>query len=351
MSLPFTFGASLPTLSMPRIVHGWVVQSASGILAMTWTSNDEEEARAPLAAPEAFSDVFARFQSESEDSTVKSEDLPKGEVIYLDDEMASETDSEDDAEKKPLSKKCYRNTIPIPAHWSAERDYLQGKHGIEKPIFKLPSYIAVTGIATQRDAIKENWVPPSPPTTATTADAPTVTDKTETKLLLYLLLTIYTVDTSAPATPSDVSPPTPHPYSSFALLLSPAVAPAPTSPSPPKDTEASTAHLLASHATSFDPQMVLSTLPSRWPLCTLSLYLVRTLRQNLAVTDTAHEQLHAVGTLVEEALDEDEDKDVGMGIGGEKVALDEKTVMPDAPASIAAGYGYEHGRFSLVSRM
>jgi hypothetical protein len=43
MSLPFTFGASLPTLSMPRIVHGWVVQSASGILAMTWTSNDEEE--------------------------------------------------------------------------------------------------------------------------------------------------------------------------------------------------------------------------------------------------------------------------------------------------------------------
>ena len=61
--------------------------------------------------------------------------------------------------------------------------------------------------------------------------------------------------------------------------------------------------------------------------------------------------MHAVGTLVEEALDEDEDEDVGMGIGSEKVALDEKTVMPDAPASIAAGYGYEHGRFSLVSRM
>ncbi|KAN0102330.1 hypothetical protein V8E52_012051 [Russula decolorans] len=126
--------------------------------------------------------------------------------------------------------------------------------------------------------IFSSWVPPSPPTTATTADAPTVTDKTETKLLLHLLLTIYTVDTFAPATPLDVSPPTPHPYSSFALLLSPAVAPAPTSPSPPKDTEASTAHLLASHATSFDPQMVLLTLPSRWPLCTLSLYLVRALR-------------------------------------------------------------------------
>ncbi|KAF8498789.1 DUF382-domain-containing protein [Russula emetica] len=147
------------------------------------------------AAPEAFSDVFARFQFESEDSTVKSEDPPKGEVIYSDDEMAGEIDSEDEAEKKPLSKKkqrklnrltvaelkqlvakpevvewtdvsaadprlllhlkCYRNTIPIPAHWSAKRDYLQGKRGIEKPPFQLPSYIADTGIATQRDAIKE----------------------------------------------------------------------------------------------------------------------------------------------------------------------------------------------------
>jgi splicing factor 3B subunit 2 len=147
------------------------------------------------AASEAFSDVFARFQFESEDSTVKSEDPPKGEVIYSDDEMAGETDSEDEAEKKPLSKKkqrklnrltvaelkqlvakpevvewtdvsaadprlllhlkCYRNTIPIPAHWSAKRDYLQGKRGIEKPPFQLPSYIADTGIATQRDAIKE----------------------------------------------------------------------------------------------------------------------------------------------------------------------------------------------------
>ena len=108
--------------------------------------------------------------------------------------MASETDSEAE-EKKPLSKKkqrklnrltvaelkqivkkpevvewtdvsaqdprlllhlkSYRNTVPIPAHWSAKRDYLQGKRGIEKPPFQLPAYIADTGIATQRDAVKE----------------------------------------------------------------------------------------------------------------------------------------------------------------------------------------------------
>lgn len=121
-------------------------------------------------------------------------------------------------------------------------------------------------------------------------------------------------------------------------------------PSPSEDIEAPAAHLLASHATSFDPQTVLSTLPSRWPLRTLSLYLVRTLRtaahasheralvkalatgQNLAVTEAAHEQLRAAGALIEEALDEDEDNDVG---AGDNVVLNEKTVFPDAPASIA----------------
>ena len=51
--------------------------------------------------------------------------------------------------------KSYRNTIPIPAHWSAKRDYLAGKKGIEKAAFQLPAFIADTGIATQRDAVKE----------------------------------------------------------------------------------------------------------------------------------------------------------------------------------------------------
>ena len=117
----------------------------------------------------------------------------KGEVIYSDDDMASEGDS--DTEKKPISKKkqrklarltvaelkqlvkkpevvewtdvtaadprlllhlkSQRNTVPIPIHWSAKRDYLQGKRGIEKPPFQLPAYIADTGIATMRDAVKE----------------------------------------------------------------------------------------------------------------------------------------------------------------------------------------------------
>lgn len=146
------------------------------------------------AALEAFSDVFARFQLPSDEDTDEKRTGPvKGEVIYSDDDMDSASDS--DTEKKPLSKKkqrklarltvaelkqlvkkpevvewtdvtaadprlllqlkSHRNTIPIPIHWSAKRDYLQGKRGIEKPPFQLPAYIADTGIATMRDAVKE----------------------------------------------------------------------------------------------------------------------------------------------------------------------------------------------------
>ncbi|KIK68056.1 hypothetical protein GYMLUDRAFT_155584 [Collybiopsis luxurians FD-317 M1] len=148
------------------------------------------------SALEAFSDVFARFQLPPDESSVRNEDQgpSKGQVIYSDDDMASD-DEASDSEKKPISKKkqrkmarltvaelkqlvkkpevvewtdvtaadprlllqlkSYRNTVPIPIHWSAKRDYLQGKRGIEKPPFQLPSYIADTGIATMRDAVKE----------------------------------------------------------------------------------------------------------------------------------------------------------------------------------------------------
>jgi len=34
--------------------------------------------------------------------------------------------------------KSYRNTVPVPPHWSQKRKYLQAKRGIEKPPFELP---------------------------------------------------------------------------------------------------------------------------------------------------------------------------------------------------------------------
>lgn len=103
----------------------------------------------------------------------------KGEIIYSDDEMPDEEDEAAAEEALELSNrkqkklnrlsvaelkrlvkkpevvdwvdvsatdpkllvqiKSHRNTVPIPSHWSQKRDYLQGKRGIEKPAFQLPS--------------------------------------------------------------------------------------------------------------------------------------------------------------------------------------------------------------------
>ncbi|CAG8451115.1 6863_t:CDS:10 [Ambispora leptoticha] len=54
-----------------------------------------------------------------------------------------------------VSLKAYRNTVPVPQHWSQKRKYLQGKRGIEKPAFELPDFIKDTGIMEMREAVKE----------------------------------------------------------------------------------------------------------------------------------------------------------------------------------------------------
>ncbi|KAK9818025.1 hypothetical protein WJX72_005866 [[Myrmecia] bisecta] len=51
--------------------------------------------------------------------------------------------------------KAYRNTVPVPRHWSQKRKYLQGKRGIEKPPFQLPEFIEATGISQMRQAYQE----------------------------------------------------------------------------------------------------------------------------------------------------------------------------------------------------
>lgn len=40
-----------------------------------------------------------------------------------------------------VALKSYRNTVPVPAHWSQKRKYLQGKRGIEKPPWELPGRV------------------------------------------------------------------------------------------------------------------------------------------------------------------------------------------------------------------
>ncbi|KAK9778968.1 putative PSP proline-rich domain-containing protein [Seiridium cardinale] len=51
--------------------------------------------------------------------------------------------------------KAQRNVVPVPPHWSLKREYLSSKRGIEKSAFKLPKFIADTGIAEMRDAVLE----------------------------------------------------------------------------------------------------------------------------------------------------------------------------------------------------
>ncbi|CAH8442866.1 unnamed protein product [Heterobilharzia americana] len=51
--------------------------------------------------------------------------------------------------------KAYRNTVPVPKHWCAKRKYLQGKRGFEKPPFRLPEFIARTGIMEMRQTVQD----------------------------------------------------------------------------------------------------------------------------------------------------------------------------------------------------
>lgn len=51
--------------------------------------------------------------------------------------------------------KAQRNVVPVPGHWSLKREYLSSKRGVEKPPFKLPPFIAETGITEMRDAVLE----------------------------------------------------------------------------------------------------------------------------------------------------------------------------------------------------
>ncbi|KAG6017048.1 hypothetical protein E4U43_002452 [Claviceps pusilla] len=51
--------------------------------------------------------------------------------------------------------KAQRNVVPVPTHWSLKREYLSSKRGVEKAAFRLPQFIADTGITEMRDAVLE----------------------------------------------------------------------------------------------------------------------------------------------------------------------------------------------------
>jgi len=146
---------------------------------------------------EQFKDVFNHFIGKDEDEEENEENKEKEEEKEKDDSKSSDdSSSEEEAPKenvigkkklkkmsrlsvaelkqlvnKPevvewvdvtaadpkllISLKAYKNTVPVPQHWSQKRKYLQGKRGIEKLPFELPDFIKQTGIMELRSAVKE----------------------------------------------------------------------------------------------------------------------------------------------------------------------------------------------------
>lgn len=139
-----------------------------------------------------FSAVFARYQPAADD--VVDMAYRKGDVMYSDDEMESESDHEGQQQVQMSKRKlrrlqrmsvadlkqivdrpelvewgdvasadpclliylrAYRNAVPVPLHWGNKHDYLHNKRGLAKQHYQLPTYIAETGIASMRDAITE----------------------------------------------------------------------------------------------------------------------------------------------------------------------------------------------------
>ncbi|TIA99735.1 hypothetical protein E3P96_02840 [Wallemia ichthyophaga] len=138
--------------------------------------------------PEEYKQIFLKFQPQED---TQPEEAAKNEWLYSDDDDDEDLKKEEEhlskkkqrrinrlsvAELKSLVSKpeiveavdttsrdprllihlkSYKNTIPVPSHWAQKRGFLEGKKGIEKPAFQLPSYIADTGIGVQQDAVKE----------------------------------------------------------------------------------------------------------------------------------------------------------------------------------------------------
>nr|KAJ3420606.1 hypothetical protein HK105_005475 [Polyrhizophydium stewartii] len=149
---------------------------------------------------EAYAEIFAKFappapEEGGEDQAKEGSDPDDMDLDNSDKDSQDEADGDVQKDGKPLSKKkrrlatrlsvaelkqlvrkpevvewvdvssadpkllvhlkSYRNTVPVPMHWSLKRKYLQNKRGTEKPPFQLPDFIRQTGISEMRDAVKE----------------------------------------------------------------------------------------------------------------------------------------------------------------------------------------------------
>ncbi|GAB7365025.1 hypothetical protein MBLNU230_g5806t1 [Neophaeotheca triangularis] len=155
-------------------------------------ANPALESDLPVEDPlfQQYASVFEKFGT-AEDGNGNNED---GAVFYDDDDMIQGEDEEEETQKKLNKKqkkqrnkltvaqlkaivdkpdrvdwtdvsapdpklligiKSMKNVVPVPQHWSLKREYLSSKRGVEKAPFKLPQFIADTGVSAARDAVLE----------------------------------------------------------------------------------------------------------------------------------------------------------------------------------------------------
>ncbi|QIX01494.1 hypothetical protein AMS68_007011 [Peltaster fructicola] len=135
-----------------------------------------------------FKDILARFEDTGKASNVE-EEAKKPEVFFDDEDNVQDEEEEEETQKKLTRKarkardklsiaelksmaakpdmvdwtdvtaadpkllvniKASRNVIQVPAHWGLKREYLSSKRGVEKGNFRLPTFIAETGISEMR---------------------------------------------------------------------------------------------------------------------------------------------------------------------------------------------------------
>ncbi|RGP68154.1 hypothetical protein FSPOR_5498 [Fusarium sporotrichioides] len=169
-------------------------ESKDGDAAPEGASALDEDTLEEDPAYAMYKDIFNKFGASMEEDEIAKEANAgnTGTVFYADDDEIPDEDEENAGQpklskkkKKQLTKlsiaelkalvkipevvewqdvsssdprllvqiKAQRNVVPVPTHWSLKREYLSSKRGIEKPPFRLPQFIAETGITEMRDAV------------------------------------------------------------------------------------------------------------------------------------------------------------------------------------------------------
>lgn len=132
--------------------------------------------------PEEYKQIFEKFEAQKEFQAEESEDLPqqsepeqqpeqilskkklkklnRPSVFELKQKMHRPEVVEwvDTTAKDPyflVFLKSYKNTVPVPKHWSQKKKFLQIKRGSEKMPFMLPDFIEATGITKIRAQMRE----------------------------------------------------------------------------------------------------------------------------------------------------------------------------------------------------